>query len=412
MRRLASLFRDSRGNVLILTALSAPLLMGSAGLALDTVQWSLWKRQLQRLADSAATAGAYARGQSKDVTATVTSFLTTNQEVTLTGSPVIENAPTSGGFSGDNRAVRVRIATKQPLPFSGMFLSTAPTITATATAAMITNGNHCVIALDKSTATGIAVQGNATLDLRCGMASNTSGSNAISAGGSSSVIATPLTAVGGLLASSSYKSPTKLEPYSLPQPDPFAALPTPTASGCANKVTVSPNQSVALTPGCYKGMDLKGTVTLSPGTYVIDGSSLDFGSQAHVTGTGVTFILTSATAATQPSTIATLDFNGGATLNLTAPTSGTYAGVLIYQDRRAPTSGVNKINGNASSKIQGALYFPSQTIEFTGTSGMNTECLQMVGWHVNFSGNSSIINNCPVGSGSQSFIGTRVRLVE
>jgi uncharacterized membrane protein len=58
---LKALQRNERGNVLILTAAALPLIVGSAGLATDTIQWALWKRQLQRAADSAAIAGTYER---------------------------------------------------------------------------------------------------------------------------------------------------------------------------------------------------------------------------------------------------------------------------------------------------------------------------------------------------------------
>ena len=54
------LWRDKRGNALVIAAAALPLVLGSAGLASDTIQWALWKRQLQRAADSAAIAGVYA----------------------------------------------------------------------------------------------------------------------------------------------------------------------------------------------------------------------------------------------------------------------------------------------------------------------------------------------------------------
>src|SRR3546814_14759508 len=63
---LNRLHRSERGNVLIVGAASMPLLIGSAALAVDTIQLSLWKRQLQRAADSGAIAGAYAVGQGVD----------------------------------------------------------------------------------------------------------------------------------------------------------------------------------------------------------------------------------------------------------------------------------------------------------------------------------------------------------
>ena len=58
------LWRDKRGNALVIAAAALPLVLGSAGLASDTIQWALWKRQLQRAADSAAIAGVYANVQS------------------------------------------------------------------------------------------------------------------------------------------------------------------------------------------------------------------------------------------------------------------------------------------------------------------------------------------------------------
>ena len=63
MRALAwlnKLRRDKSGNVLAITAASMPLIVGGAAMAIDTVQLSVWKRQLQRAADSAAIAGAHA----------------------------------------------------------------------------------------------------------------------------------------------------------------------------------------------------------------------------------------------------------------------------------------------------------------------------------------------------------------
>jgi len=63
---IRKLLRSTSGNVFIMTAILMPVILGSAGLAVDSIQWVLWKRQLQRAADSAALAGAYAASQAKD----------------------------------------------------------------------------------------------------------------------------------------------------------------------------------------------------------------------------------------------------------------------------------------------------------------------------------------------------------
>src|SRR3954465_3143007 len=61
MISFGKLFKNKRGNTLAIAAACFPLFIGAAGLASDTIQWTLWKRQLQRAADSAAIAGVYDR---------------------------------------------------------------------------------------------------------------------------------------------------------------------------------------------------------------------------------------------------------------------------------------------------------------------------------------------------------------
>jgi hypothetical protein len=122
-----------------------------------------------------------------------------------------------------------------------------------------------------------------------------------------------------------------------------------------------------------------------------------------------TFVLT--TSGTDMTKIGNVDLNGGK-LTLTPPTSGTYKGLLFYQDRRAPLGNSITVNGNNTSKIEGALYFPRGDLTFNGTMGMNTNCMQIVSWTVKFTGNSAVSNTCPAGSGASAFTGKKIRMVE
>ncbi len=409
MSGLKKLLRERAGNVLVLAGLSMPLIIGFAGLATDTIQWTLAKRELQRSADSAALAGAYTIAQDGDAVAGANDSLTLTNKLTLTGLPVIENAPNSGAYSGDQNAIYVELNSQMKLPFSSIFLATGPTMSAKATAALLNDGNFCVISLDDSSDVGVTATGSANIDLNCGIFANSRGPNGVSVGGAGNITTDIVGSVGGLAPSSSYQPDTRLIPYMTRQADPFANITDPSPSGCVGKVTVNPNQSRSLTPGCYRGIDVKGTVSFAPGIYYIDGGSLSFGAQAVVTGTEVTFVLTSATAASNPSSIATLSINGGASLDLSPPSSGTYTGVLIYKDRRAPST-TTRINGNSTSVLEGSFYFPSDTLIFNGNSGMTTDCVQLISFKVEFSGNSAISNNCPT-NGANSFRGTTIRLV-
>ena len=395
----------------MMAAAAMPLFIAAAGLATDTVQWTLWKRQIQRQADSAALAGAYAVAQGFNASASATSDINQMSLIALSQTPIIENAPTAGDYAGNGKAVRVILQTSQELPFSKILGITAPVITGEATAAVVSQGEYCVVSLEQTATVGITLQGNATVDLGCGIMTNSRAANAVTAGGSSTVKASPVAAVGGLQTSSNYDVSTTLLPYSVPEPDPYASLPTPSPSGCAGKVSVNPNGTKSVSPGCFKGFDVKGTLNMAPGVYYVDGSSFSVGSQAVVSGTGVTIILTSSSASTNPNQIATLDINGGATINLTSSQSDTYSGILFYQDRRALDSGTNKISGNASSSFQGAFYFPSQALDFSGTSGMSTKCVKMVSRRVTFIGNSTIQNECDSYTGAKDIPATIVRLV-
>jgi len=429
------LWRDKRGNALVIIGAAMPLIIGSAGLASDTIQWALWKRQLQRAADSGAMAGVYAivesAGARTNVATAVDRDLTHNNHVAYTYSKVV-GAPTSGTYASDPYAVQVTLTVQKSLGFSGMFLNYTPSITASGTATIVPSGNYCVISLENTSATGITATGNADVDMGCGMITNSTSLTAAVATGSSEVNASPIAAVGGIPASDNWGANTVLQPFTLAQEDPFASVNPPStfpSSNCPNLNVVS-NQSrtaaeiaaqanvsgLAANTYCFGNMTLNGNVTLpANSTIILDGGSLSIGAQANVSCSGCTFVLTSRDAASNPGTIGNVNMNGGATLNLTAPGTGTYAGILIYQDRRA-VNGTNAnqqstLNGNSSSFFQGAFYFPNQQVTFNGTAGMSTDCMKLVARTVLYSGNMNIANTCPANSGVPDFTGKKVRLV-
>jgi Flp pilus assembly protein TadG len=416
--RLRGLWAEKRGNALVIGAAALPLLIGSAAIGIDTVHVVVAKRQLQRAADSAAIAGAYARLQSMSVTTAALRDLNFNSDITLSGAPTIENSPSVGPFASDANAVRVVLAAERDVPFISFFTGAGIDVTVEATATPVLAGQYCVVSLEPGASTGISFTGNATVNMGCGMITNSNGASAITADGSATVTASPMAAVGTIPASSRYSSGTRIVSNSLAQADPYGALPTPTVpANCQNSsYDVSPNGTpptlVPTSAGiyCYRGMDIKGTVTLPSGTYIVNGGMLSFGAQANVTCLGCTFILTSSNAVSNPASVADLDFNGGARVNITAPSNGTYAGVLIYQDRRA-AFGTTLINGGGNMALQGGLYFPARSLEFRGSAGMNTQCLQMVALRLDFRGDNSITNNCPANGGYSAFDIWTVRLV-
>lgn len=440
---LRKLWKDRRGNALIIAGASMPLIVGAAGLGSDSIQWVLWKRELQRAADSAAFSGVYAKIQGIDVNAdcSVTSpvgrDLTINNHVRVGNnntSCTVENSPSSGAYASDSNAVRVNLAVQKRLGFSSMFLATAPTISASATATVVPDGEYCVVSLENTSATGITASGSATVDMGCGMITNSTSLTAAVATGSSSVTASPIAAVGGIDGSNNWGSGTVLQPFTLAQEDPFKNVTAPAPSGCqkfssydtgnnnkpggivdlTNSASMPAGGTYCISEGSGT-LNIQGDVRLPKGTYVLDATSLKMSNtSARLSCTECTFVLTSSTADTNPGSIGNVNMNGGQ-LNLEAPHDGPFQGIMFYQDRRAlnntGTSYQNLINGNSASTLQGAVYFPNQTLTFNGTAGMTTQCLQLVSRTVSYSGNLNISNSCPANSGASAFTGKKVRLV-
>jgi len=427
---LKKLWGNRRGNALLIAGAALPLLMGSAGLASDTIQWVLWKRQLQRLADSGAEAGAYAKvaGAAIDncssvATATYSSPVAydvkKNNHLPQTPTCAATNPPSTGSYTSDSNAVRVTVSMQRALSFTGLFMSSPPTITATATATIVPAGKYCVISKETGNVTGIDATGSTTVNLGCGMITNSTSMSAAVATGSSSVTASPIAAVGGIPSSTHWGSGTVLQPFTIAQPDPFGNVQLPTPSGCGAFPANSPSSTITVSnPSgvrCFNGdINIKGNVTLASGTYILDGGSMSMtNTGASLTCLQCTFVLMNSSGGA----VGTVDLEGG-TMNITAPSTGCtvgaagcYDGLLFYQSRSAALDNTVKINGNSGSTISGALYFPNGDLTFNGDSGMTANCMQIVVKDVIFTGNSAVSNTC-TGVDYGAFTGKKVRLVE
>jgi hypothetical protein len=66
------------------------------------------------------------------------------------------------------------------------------------------------------------------------------------------------------------------------------------------------------------------------------------------------------------------------TVNLSAPTSGTYAHILMFEPTGLSTSSFS-IDGTSSSHLlQGVMYLPSRNITFNSASNVTSDTLTLV----------------------------------
>lgn len=402
---LKRLWQDRRGNALVIAGAALPFVVGGAGLATDTIQWTMWNRELQRAADSAAYAGVYAQVQenanmtaAEAVDADLLKNNTTGISL-LSGYPQVAY-PTVSTYTN---AVRVTLAIRKPLGFSSLFLPDAPTIITSATAALVDEGNYCVVAL-ATTGSALTIGGSANVNMGCGAISNSQDPlYAVGVNGNShNFVADPVAGVGGI--SNTINGAGDVRPYQIPMTDPYANLSTdvPSGTNCTsfNSHIVSqtgPNNggNVTLSPGCFSNFNAGNqTYTLQPGTYYLNNTNLSLSGQTRLIGEGVTIILTG----TNPGSVS---MNGSSSMDLTAPTSETcaqygtcaYTNMVLIQSPNAASGNNNTINGDNNTALDGAIYFPSGDLTFTGSSSQATQCAMIVALTVEFTGSAYVQND-------------------
>lgn len=384
-RLLARLATDKRGNIAIITGLAMPALVGFCGLAGETVYWYFRERDMQGAADVAAYNGAIALrgGATADgVTTVATQDATNSGWVPAAGTITVHTPPTTGTHK-IGRAVEVILTENEQRYFTALFKSGTVPITTRSVAVYNSFGNACVLGLNKTKSATVQFWGNTTGTFtNCNVYSDSMSPTGFQVGGSAKATMPCAMSVGGFDADSgltltSCPSPNANAGY---VPDPFKNLPAPTIPGsCAH------GNTSAIDPGKYcNGLTINGTTTMSPGTYVVSGGTLKINANAVLSGTGVTIYLTNG---------ATVQMNGNAQVNLSAPTSGTYSGVLLYGDR-SQAYDINKINGTSTSSMTGAIYFPTQEVDFQGNFNGQNGCMKLVADTVIYTGNSTFSTDC------------------
>lgn len=410
------LLKEERGNALALTALAMPLLIGSAGLAVDTIQWVYSKRDLQGAVDAAAQAGVYGLIQTGDMEDAVDRSLASMPKIDKRRAVTAERSPP--GHEDDPFAVRVRVTSAAKLYFSSLFLRQAPVISAEATATVVETGEFCAFAIGSDRETGITIKANAEVEMDCGIATNSSSHDGVRADASALLSAKRVASYGGV-AGEGIKS-SRVRGYALRQKDPLENTEPPLVpdTGCPN-VTVNPDAAalndgrLVLEPGCYTNMVINGPAFLCDGEYILNRGSLVVGPTAELSCKSCTIFLTSEDPAGDPGSIGKVRIDHHAKVQLAAPTQGPNAGILLYQDRHAADDHdrtENIVGGNSFSELKGLVYLPAETLRIDAENNPDVQCARFVGKRLIFQGRVIIASGCS-GANIMNFRGTEVKLI-
>lgn len=409
LRHLSRLIRNRRGAIAPIVAIAFPLLIGCAAIAVDVTEWTLAKLQLQKATDSAAIAGVYSLLQSSGADEGVDEDLA--KAAWLNPARSVEVDHPAPAREGDPFAVSVRVTAPAPLTFSGLFLPHAPLISVKATATVVETGEYCAFAMGSDDGAGLVVKSGSVLEGDCGIATNASGHDAFTIEPGAKVSLGPIASYGGIDRGGN--APAALS-HGIRQADPFEDTEPPLvpSTGCPN-MTVNANSDRALVigPGCYGNLVLNGTARLQDGEYILNRGSLIIGPTANVSCDACTIFLTSDDPEGEPASIGSIRIDENATVNLSAPTQGPDAGIVIYQDRHVAGDGnENLIGGSSSSKITGLVYTPSEALHLKSTWRPDLSCARFIGSRLVLEGRIYIAASCPGGQ-RVNFRGTDVRLV-
>lgn len=380
---------DRRGNVAIIFALGMPMVVGAAAFGMETSFDYYKHQQLQSAADAAAFAGALEvlNGSASNVVTSAATSAATSNGWSSTGGTIQVNSPPLSGPNTANPAVEVLLTQNQPRFFTAAFSNQPIALHRRAVAMYQVVANACIVALSHSASRAINVTGSSSMNLvGCDVASDSTASDALFVWGSASMTADCAMAVGGISNNGGMTlsgCPGGIHGVQS-VPDPFSNLPTPSPVGpCIN---TSNYNGASLSPGQYcNGITLKGTDTLAPGVYYVSGGDFSVGANASVTGNGVTIYL---------SGTAKANLNGNSSINMTAPTTGAYSGILFFGDRSAANSQNNIFNGDSSSRLTGNLYFPSQQVTYNGNFSGRNGCTYVIADTVSWSGSATFSVDC------------------
>jgi Flp pilus assembly protein TadG len=425
--RVTALLHDEDGASIILIGVAMPAVIGAFGLGIEIGYWRVHQRAMQNSADAAAIAAATNASSGYVAEAKAVAAQYGFQDGAGQVAVSVTNPATAAGCTAN--CYKVTISDNVPLFLSqvaGYQGSTTvkgqkmSTLSATAVATSTLAYSYCVFALAGSGKQGITSDGSPDANLNgCNTMSNTSatcnGHNLNAAVGDAHGTN------NGCGNTSNSNVPT--------QSDVFASLATNLpANSCSGTYPQEPTKTHDpplpasnllygnLSSNGVKVMcgdqQLTGNVTLNNTLLVIENGQLDTNGFTF-SGTNLTLVFSGTNAANYLHAP-----TGGGTLDIAAPTSGTWSGVAIYQD-----PGLNKgvdisAAGNSPTwNLSGLVYLPHSSVTLNGAvnkSSAGQACFELVVDNVTINGTGQIFKNdtqCAAAGLNQTKGGSRGMLV-
>lgn len=373
LERFRHCWRDRSGNFGIISAALAPILLVSAGGALDAASAYNTKVEMQAQLDAAMLAAARKSGKTAQELE-ARNFLGLDAEQDLiderVGFTLTVNA--DGSLTGDydqevdNRFLGI-------IGLSRYTVGVLSTVAASPEGAA--GGNGCIYALGNQSQAVLINSGANVKSTKCEVHVHST-SNPAFIMNAGATIDTARFCVkggnyiknGGTLSNLQTKCAAEADPYAGKMPEPQVQ------ANCTTSGTMD-GQNITLQPGKHCGTTFNGspTITFKPGLHIISGRMI-INSGATVKAEGVTFYF--------PDVNSEIRANGGLTFTATAPTSGPYKDILMFEktsdasNNRYPQQYV--FNGSKGEILKGIIHLPNRNVTYNSTTNQTSNITLVV----------------------------------
>ena len=389
-RRLAS---DRRGNFAVMFALALVPIGLAISVSLDYTTQRNEQNQLQQIVDAAVLAGAREDKKQVDV---AKAYLAA--ELTGLGYDPSDFVTT---FDYSDDVLKGAARSTIPMTFGGAFLKGPMEIgvVSKALAAVEDDELPCINVLDNKTQAALFNSGAKIIAPQCEVHIHSTQNPAMIANSGVNINTdriclkgTKYINNGGQLKNLEAGCNVRADPY-------FQKIPEPAVPGTCTTSGAKDGTNHTLAPGKHCGTIFNGSpkITFQPGLHIISGSMI-INANSEIVATGVTFYF--------PDSSSKIQFNGGITMEATAPTSGTYKNILMFEKTTDAANNNNKqpfvFNGSVSEKLSGLVYLPNRDVTYNSTTNhdandvqyyFNTLIVNSANWKFTQMGNTSIVSS-------------------
>ena len=357
------IFRGSNtGNVAVVSAIIAPIVIGSAALASDYAQVYSKQAKLQDAADAAAIATARELGISGNdeakLVAISENYVRSNFYHTLEELADPDELKITTEVAHGRRGIEVTLQYYWQ-PFLAQYFGTnILPIKVAARANLAGDSSLCALALDITSDRSLYLTGNAQLSApNCSVQVNSSSNLAIAASSGSKLHTQAICSVGGYIGPTNGFTPIPVT--DCPQVhDPLRDRQWLGHNGHCDISALKIDGGYAiLHPGSYCGGVLitgGSVVKLNPGVYTFVDGDLDVGGGAEITGNSVNLNF---------QRNSRFFFRNASTLSLSAPDSGAMAGILVKASAFNDPTLIFEIQSNDAREFTGLVYLPNNTLK-------------------------------------------------